>query len=78
MLDSSHMSGWGMGAGWWVMVVFWLGIVIAVFYFIRTGVKSKSEGPAAESALEILKRRYAAGEISKQDYEEKMQDLKEK
>jgi putative membrane protein len=59
-----------------VMIVFWgliiWGIVAMVRYFAthNRGVPDQND-----SALEILKRRYAKGEISKQEYEEKKKDL---
>jgi putative membrane protein len=32
-------------------------------------------GPPAETALDVLKKRYARGEIGKQEFEEKKRDL---
>lgn len=75
------MGGWmyggGMGgAGWLVMVVFW-GLVIfgivALVSWARRGENRRAEH--GESSLEILKRRYARGEIDKSEFEEKKRDL---
>ena len=82
-------GGWGMGpwmmwgGGWWwfmpvFMVLFW-GLVIWGVVALVQGL-SRSEGSGKESdqqdsALEILNRRYASGEIGKEEYEEKKRDL---
>lgn len=58
---------WGMHWGWWVFCIF---VIIAlVFVFIRglPGQFSKRSG----TPLETLQRRYAAGEISTEEYEER-------
>lgn len=61
--------GWGMG-GW--MFLFW-GMVIALIIFLvrRTG----CEGTRSESAADILKRRYAKGEITREAYESMRKDI---
>lgn len=75
------MMGWGYGAGWiWsiIMLAFWIAVIVGIFFLIRWLVTSTGVGRRArpeESALEILKRRYAQGEINKQEYEEKKKDL---
>jgi putative membrane protein len=65
--------------GWWMligsvwMVFFWVAIAWLFFRFAARG-----EGPAStssESALEIAKRRYAAGEISREQFEQLRRDL---
>ena len=81
-------GGWGMmgpgmmgGFGWmWLMPVFWivfLGLIIwAVVAAVRGSSESRSSGSSkADSALEVLKKRYARGEINKEEYEEKKRDL---
>ena len=81
-------GGWGMmgpgmmgGFGWmWLMPVFWiviLGLIIwAIVASVRGSSKSMgSDSSKADSALELLKKRYARGEIDKQEYEEKKKDL---
>ena len=69
----------GFGWGWFmpiIMIVFW-GLVIWGIVALVRGVSAGSTGPSAQtdSALEILKRRYARGEITKQEYEERKKDL---
>lgn len=78
MMGSGMMGGFGaMG----LMSIFWivvLGLIIwAVVAAARgTGWAGGSESSGrSESALEILKRRYARGEINKAEYEEKKKDL---
>lgn len=76
---------WGYGAGWegWVMfvfmVVFVVAIVVAVVLLVRNfGPSSHAMPPgvgASESAKDILKRRYAAGEIDREEYLQKLGDL---
>ncbi len=78
-----HMSGFGWG-GWLLgglmMLLFWGGliilIVLAVRAFARPGSHSQNQasGPSI-SALEILKNRYARGEISKEEFETIRHDL---
>jgi putative membrane protein len=68
--------GYGMGSGIWILgFIFWIlilaGLVLLVKYLWQgAGVKG-----AEESALEILKKRYAKGEINKEEFEEKKKDL---
>ena len=82
-------GGWSMGpwmmwgGGWWwfmpiFMILFWglviWGVVALVQGLSRSG-RSDGVSGQQDSALEILKRRYARGEISKEEYEEKKRDL---
>ena len=84
-------GGWGMmgpgmmggfGLGWFMpifMIVFWGLIIWGIVALIRglTSLASSGGSGQADSALEVLKRRYARGEISKEEFEEKKKDLTE-
>ena len=77
------MMGWGYGMGWIGMIfmaAFWIAVIVGIVFLIRwlavsTGSAGKKRGEAEESALEILKKRYARGEIKKEEFEEKKKDL---
>ncbi|OGP56343.1 MAG: hypothetical protein A2Y65_10390 [Deltaproteobacteria bacterium RBG_13_52_11] len=71
------MGGYGMGwFGGIFMIFFWIAVVIGIVFLIRWLVQSTRGGAgSAESALEILKRRYAKGEIDKKEFEQKKKDL---
>ena len=61
------------------MVIFWIAVIIGIIFLIRWLVQSAGSGGhgvrSEESALEILKRRYARGEIDKKEFEQKKKDL---
>ena len=71
-----HGYGWGgMWFGWlfWIVLV---GLIVwAVVALSRRGRPPVSQQNPDEDALDILKKRYAAGEISKEEFEEKKKDL---
>jgi putative membrane protein len=76
------MMGWGYGMGWAGMIfmaVFWIAVIVGIAFLIRRLVVSTgsagNRGKPEESALEILKKRYARGEIKKDEFEEKKKDL---
>jgi len=73
MMGPGMMGSFGWG---WIMilpaVIFWGLIIWGIVALVRY---SSSPGRHNESALEVLKLRYAHGEISKQEYEEKKKDL---
>ncbi len=67
-----HMLGWGM-AGGLMMVLFWVLVALFVVWLVRE-VASKNANHS-NRALEILKERYAKGEISQEEFESKRKDL---
>jgi putative membrane protein len=75
-----HMWGWqgGMGYGYgggymWILLLVVIGILV---YLILRNVPS-GPGSDKESALDILKKRFAKGEITQQEYDEMKRKLLE-
>jgi len=74
------MGGWGMGwFGSIFMLIFWSLIIVGLVLLIKWLIQTTKKGPEAahtgSRALEILKERYARGEIGKEEFEEKKKDL---
>ncbi len=65
----------GYGGGGFVMILFWILIIGGIVALFRWIVTQKSSQTKAASALDILKKRYAQGELSKEDYERMKKDL---
>lgn len=67
-----HMgNGMGWGGGLSMLIIFVL-IVVGGIAVVRWSLRS---GGGENSALETLKRRYAQGEISKEQFEEMKKDI---
>ncbi|VVB89539.1 Uncharacterised protein [uncultured archaeon] len=73
LVSGGGMMGFGMGFGAIIMVLFWGAIVWLVISLINAGTKKSEE--MSESALAILKKRYARGEITKEQYLEMETEL---
>lgn len=81
------MNNWGgMGSGGWIIALLVLVVVVAVIVAIVYLVRGMGSGGAGtgstppqssphESPQDVLKRRYAAGEIDRAEYEQKLRDL---
>ena len=61
-----------------LMHIFWLILLVGVGMMILRGAASKSAGVAdvSGSAEEIVRRRYAQGEIGRDEYERLLRDLR--
>ena len=72
--------GHGMGGfGFIMMIAFWIlivvGIVFAIKWLAASANAAKSIPASGETPVDILKKRYALGEIDKVEFEEKQKVL---
>ena len=73
------MGGYGMGwgFGWFFMLLWWALIIAGIVVLVRwlAGTSRDSHNIAGKTALDILKERYARGEINRETYEQMRRDL---
>ena len=73
------MGGYGMGwgFGWVFMLFWWILIIVGIVLLVRWLVGSSHNSHAIhdKTALDILKERYARGEINRETYEQMRRDL---
>ncbi len=75
MMEGMPMMG---GVGWIFMLLLWgfaiVGVICTVQWFLSRG-KSEKEGRPSQSALDILKSRYARGDLTEEEYARMKRDL---
>ncbi len=72
------MDWGGMCFGWIFELIFFIVVIWAIVTFItntNNSRKSQNYLPHEEDALEILKKRYARGEINREQFGQMKQDL---
>lgn len=71
-----RFEGMGFGMGWWWIIGLIL-VVVIIWAVVRSSGQSNNLDNTAnqKSAHDILKERYARGEINKEEYEMKKRDL---
>jgi len=64
-----------MGGGF--MWIFWIAVIVGIIFLVKWIVQQSRPGgqQQGENSLEILKKRYARGEIDKEEFEQKKKDL---
>ena len=74
MGNSGHMMDYGYGGGFmWLIILALAGVAI---YFLFQASKSKgSGGSIVDTPLDILKKRYAKGEIDKEEFDRRKKNL---
>jgi putative membrane protein len=73
MFHDMYGHGWGMGWGWIIGLIV---LVVIIWIVVKALNQNKtSDQPGNKTPLDILKERYARGEIDKQEFEERKKDL---
>ncbi len=78
MFDHWGYGGPGLFGMGWGMLLFWALLIVGLVAFVRVlalDQRGPTHPPEGRTALEILSQRYARGEISREEFEQKQQDL---
>ena len=73
MFHDFNAHGWEMGWGWFISLLIIAAFVWVVVKVINRSRQSKEKGH--KKPLDILKERYAKGEINKNEFDERKKDL---
>lgn len=72
-------EGMVWGCGGWFMMIFWIAVIVGIVFLVKWLVQQgRTSGQASqkeETPLDVLKKRYARGEIDKEEFEQKKRDL---
>jgi putative membrane protein len=81
LADAVPVADWdGDGPGWWIVFVplFWFAVIAGLVLLFRgRGYGPAGRGGGRESAVEVLERRFAEGELSLEQYRERRSVLEE-
>ncbi len=69
--------GWGMGFGfgWITLIIFWALLILGIVYLVKLIAGGSGKLHKGDAAIDILKQRYAKGEISKEEFDKIKNDL---
>ena len=76
MWPYGYGGGWGwIGVGWITMLAFWVVVIAGVVVAVRWMNAHGGTGQDLETPMKILRRRYAAGEITKEQFDSMKRDV---
>jgi putative membrane protein len=72
--------GWGPGGGWawlWgpIVLLLWVALVATVVWFVARSARPRQRS-GVERAREVLAERYARGELTTEEYRERLEQLR--
>ncbi len=65
------------GHFWGLHWIWWLCVIILVAWLFTKPWKNPGKNEKRDTPLDVLKEKFARGEISKEEYEEKAKDLQQ-
>lgn len=73
---NENMFGWSFGGGF-MMILFWVAIIIFIVWIVRemSGKNHSDKTSGPKTSIDILKERYAKGEITKEQFESMKKDI---
>lgn len=70
------MMNYGFGyGGMFMWLIFLIVLGVAIYFIIQASKSKEISGPAQETPLDIIKKRYAKGEITKEEFDRLKNDL---
>jgi putative membrane protein len=73
------MWGWDAGGGWLMMgigMLIWVALIALVVWLVIRAVGQRPGTGGSESAEDLLRRRYASGEIDAEEYQSRLETLR--
>ena len=71
---------WGWDGGGWLMMgigmLIWVALIALVVWVVIRAVGQRQTGGGSESAEELLRRRFASGEIDAEEYQHRLETLR--
>lgn len=79
---ADYWGGMGWGGhmvGWLFMLLFWVLIIVITMAAVRwlTSTTVRDGKPSPQSAVDILRERYARGEIDREEFQQRKRDLEQ-
>lgn len=71
----NDMGWFGPGFGWLFMLLFWGFVILGLVALVRWLAQSGTGKTRGKTALDLLKERYARGDIEREEFERKRTDL---
>lgn len=69
------LNGMGWAMGWWWLIGIIIFGLVTWFIIKSVNIRNRPYYPGNKSAIDLLKNRYAKGEIDKEEFEERKKDL---
>ena len=78
--DDRWRHGWGPGSGWgwlWgpIVLLLWVALIATVVWFLARSARPH-ERSGLERARDVLAERYARGELTTEEYRERLEQLR--
>lgn len=67
-------AGYNMVGGFFMMF-FWIAVIFFIIWIIKNTINAQHGGHKEKTALDIIKERYAKGEIDQKEFETKKKDI---
>ncbi len=73
---ADHAHEWGHGGWWPLWPLLWLAVLAAAAFFVARRVRGERPRDPFDRAREILAERFAGGEITVEQYRERLDQLR--